>query len=115
MHLLFVVFRFFNHIIVVVVNTSFEDADELDASATSLVSSSTSYSSFPVDVVVYIRVQASLVRFTCLPISRVECLLRLPSLDLVFSTKRADVDANFLPDTSPPPKNKSKRTTVYIM
>ena len=46
--------------------------------------------SFPVDVVVYCHVQPSTFRFSCLPVSRVECLLRLPSLHLVFSSKRSE-------------------------
>lgn len=29
-------------------------------------------------------------RFSCLPVSRVECMLQLPSLDIVFSSKRAE-------------------------
>ena len=68
---------------------------EIDASATSLVSSSNyAYASFPVDVVVYIRIQPSFIRFTCLPVSRVECLLRLPSVDVVFSSTKADLDSS---------------------
>jgi hypothetical protein len=31
-------------------------------------------------------------RFSCLPVSRVECMLQLPSLDIVFSSKRAEED-----------------------
>jgi len=70
-------------------------AVEIDTSATSLVSSSNyAYASFPVDVVVYIRVQPSFIRFTCLPVSRVECLLRLPSVDVVFSSTKADLDSS---------------------
>lgn len=48
------------------------------------------YGSFPVDVIVYLHVQPSVLRFSCLPVSRVECLLQLPSVDLVFSSKRAE-------------------------
>lgn len=48
------------------------------------------YASFPVDVIVYFRMQPSILRFSCLPVSRVECLLRLPSVDLAFSSQRAD-------------------------
>ena len=29
-------------------------------------------------------------RFSCAPVSRMECMLCLPSLDLVFSSKRSD-------------------------
>lgn len=34
--------------------------------------------------------QPSTFRFSCLPVSRVECMLQLPSLDIVFSSKRAE-------------------------
>ncbi|XP_075056358.1 bridge-like lipid transfer protein family member 1 isoform X4 [Mixophyes fleayi] len=81
------------------VNTQDEDIgqfdmqDPLEESTTSLVSSSTSaYSSFPVDVVVYVRVQPSQIKFSCLPVSRVECMLKLPSLDLVFSSNRSELE-----------------------
>lgn len=50
------------------------------------------YSSFPVDVIVYFHMQPSTFRFSCLPVSRVECMLQLPSLDVVFSSKRAEED-----------------------
>ena len=48
------------------------------------------YGQFPVDVIVYFHMEGSTFRFSCAPVSRVECMLRLPSLDLVFSSKRAD-------------------------
>ncbi|KAG7510692.1 hypothetical protein JOB18_028724 [Solea senegalensis] len=71
----------------------FDAVEQLEESTTSLVSSSTSaYSSFPVDVVVYVRVQPSQIRFSCLPMSRVECMLKLPSLDLVFSSNRGELE-----------------------
>lgn len=64
-----------------------EDSDTEGEVGGSVVSSSMSeYSSFPVDVVVVIRVQPSDIRFSCLPVSRVECMLRLPALDVVFSS-----------------------------
>lgn len=50
------------------------------------------YASFPVDVIVYFHMQPSTFRFSCLPVSRVECLLQLPSLDIVFSSKRQEDD-----------------------
>lgn len=50
------------------------------------------YSSFPVDVIVYFHMQPCTIRFSCQPVSRVECLLQLPSLNLVFSSKRANDD-----------------------
>uniref|UniRef100_A0A8C8SUD8 KIAA1109 n=1 Tax=Pelusios castaneus TaxID=367368 RepID=A0A8C8SUD8_9SAUR len=71
----------------------FDLQDPLEESTASLVSSSTSaYSSFPVDVVVYVRVQPSQIKFSCLPVSRVECMLKLPSLDLVFSSNRGELE-----------------------
>ncbi|MFT7806383.1 uncharacterized protein KIAA1109 homolog isoform X8 [Arapaima gigas] len=79
----------------------FEPVDPLEESTTSLVSSSTSaYSSFPVDVVVYVRVQPSQIRFSCLPMSRVECMLKLPSLDLVFSSNRGELETPTQVDSS---------------
>lgn len=64
-----------------------EDSDTEGEIGGSVVSSSMSeYSSFPVNVVVVIRVQPSDIRFSCLPVSRVECMLRLPALDVVFSS-----------------------------
>ncbi|XP_055837347.1 bridge-like lipid transfer protein family member 1 isoform X6 [Episyrphus balteatus] len=50
------------------------------------------YASFPVDVIVYFHMQPSAFRFSCLPVSRVECMLQLPSLDIVFSSKRSEDD-----------------------
>uniref|UniRef100_A0A3B4ZZV0 Si:ch211-233a24.2 n=1 Tax=Stegastes partitus TaxID=144197 RepID=A0A3B4ZZV0_9TELE len=90
----------------------FDAVEPLEESTTSLVSSSTSaYSSFPVDVVVYVRVQPSQIRFSCLPMSRVECMLKLPSLDLVFSSNRGELetppgahptDGSHPPSSTPP-------------
>uniref|UniRef100_A0A4W6FBX3 KIAA1109 n=1 Tax=Lates calcarifer TaxID=8187 RepID=A0A4W6FBX3_LATCA len=90
----------------------FDTVEPLEESTTSLVSSSTSaYSSFPVDVVVYVRVQPSQIRFSCLPMSRVECMLKLPSLDLVFSSNRGELetptgahptDGSHPPSSTPP-------------
>ena len=82
-----------------------QKSEDLDMSATSLVSTG-NYTSFPVDVVVYLRVKPSLIRFTCLPVSRVECLLRLPSLDVVFSTKKANYEPSGLPEMTPANKGK---------
>ncbi|CAH1268426.1 KIAA1109 [Branchiostoma lanceolatum] len=63
---------------------------DLDTSSTSLGTSyGSSYTSFPVDVIVCVRVQPSIIRFNCLPLSRVECLLQVPLLDLVFSSMTA--------------------------
>lgn len=48
--------------------------------------------SFPVEVIVYFHMQSSTFRFSCIPVSRVECMLRMPSLDMVFSSKSADCE-----------------------
>ena len=50
--------------------------------------------SYPVDVIVYFHMKSNQFRFSCLPVSRVECLLTLPSLDLVFSSKRSENDSS---------------------
>ncbi|CAG2107288.1 unnamed protein product, partial [Medioppia subpectinata] len=60
------------------------------------------YASFPVDVIVYFHVQPTVVRFCCLPVSRVECLLHLPSIDLVFSSKRSSNEELPSGQCSPP-------------
>uniref|UniRef100_A0AAG5DBD8 Bridge-like lipid transfer protein family member 1 C-terminal domain-containing protein n=1 Tax=Anopheles atroparvus TaxID=41427 RepID=A0AAG5DBD8_ANOAO len=61
------------------------------------------YASFPVDVVVYFHMQPSTFRFSCLPVSRVECMLQLPSLDIIFSSNRQDDEASSNPgDTTNP-------------
>ncbi|GLG98161.1 Uncharacterized protein GBIM_04764 [Gryllus bimaculatus] len=64
------------------------DQDSTWAAATA--SANYAYASFPVDVIVYFHMQPSTFRFSCLPVSRVECMLQLPSLDIVFSSKRAE-------------------------
>lgn len=51
------------------------------------------YASFPVDVIVYFHMKPSTFRFSCLPVSRVECMLQLPSLDIIFSSKRQEENA----------------------
>ncbi len=45
---------------------------------------------FPIDVVVFISMLPSSIRFTCQPLSTMECLLKLPSVEMVFSTNRVD-------------------------
>ena len=48
---------------------------------------------FPIDVIVFISMLPSSIRFTCLPQSTMECLLKLPSVEMVFSTNRIDEQA----------------------
>ncbi|XP_056013431.1 bridge-like lipid transfer protein family member 1 isoform X4 [Ostrea edulis] len=73
---------------------------EMDQSYSSLGTMVTQ-TSFPVDVVVFIRVEPSIIRFNCLPTSRVECLLKVPALETVFSTKSSDIDASLAEGTPP--------------
>ncbi|CAG0914383.1 unnamed protein product [Notodromas monacha] len=47
-------------------------------------------SSFPVDTTVSFHMKPSVFRFICEPVSKVECLLKLPSLDLIVSKKPED-------------------------
>ena len=63
------------------------------------------YGSFPVDVVVYLHVQPSVLRFSCLPVSRVECLLQLPSVELTFSSKRDEDELQ-----EPAPANEKSKS-----
>nr|XP_027228536.1 transmembrane protein KIAA1109 homolog [Penaeus vannamei] len=46
------------------------------------------YASFP--VIVFSTCSPSTIRYSCQPVPRVECLLQLLSLNLVFSSKRAE-------------------------
>ena len=48
---------------------------------------------FPVEVVVFVSMLPSSIRFTCLPQSTMECLLKLPTLEMVFSTYKIDSQA----------------------
>ncbi|KAL3880212.1 hypothetical protein ACJMK2_032469 [Sinanodonta woodiana] len=78
---------------------------DLNASSSSL-GAPAGIGSFPVDVVVFIRVEPSIIRFSCLPVSRVECLLQVPSLEVIFSTKRSDLETSVTGEGTPPTKAK---------
>jgi len=54
-----------------------------------LIEDQSSTASFPIDVVVSLFIQPSVLLFTCLPTHPMECELRLPTVDVVFSSKRA--------------------------
>ncbi|XP_011301889.1 uncharacterized protein KIAA1109 isoform X7 [Fopius arisanus] len=71
-------------------NSVFPMENESSSWAATAASSNYVYASFPVDVIVYFHSQPSTFRFSCLPVSRVECMLQLPSLDIVASSKRAE-------------------------
>ena len=63
---------------------------DLNASMVSL-GTQNFFGSFPVDVIVFIRVEPSIIRFNCLPDSKVECLLQVNneswSLCLMFGSQ----------------------------
>ncbi|KAL5108967.1 hypothetical protein TcWFU_005461 [Taenia crassiceps] len=48
----------------------------------------TSTKTFLVDVVVHLCIKPSTIRFLCLPASQMQCLITLPSLNVIFSTER---------------------------
>nr|CDS20359.1 Fragile site associated protein C terminal [Echinococcus granulosus] len=48
----------------------------------------TSTKTFLVDVVVHLCIQPSTIRFLCLPASQMQCLITLPSMNMIFSTER---------------------------
>ena len=61
-----------------------------------------------------------LCNYSCLPVSKVECLIQLPSTDIVFSTQRSDIDS-VMDSTNhttrgttppPPPTTASTKTTA---
>lgn len=92
--------------------TSSVDNESIGGTGSMLSSSGSSLYSFPVDVVVLIRVQPSDIRFSCHPISKVECLLRIPSLDFaITSTPPKTISSS---GTSAAMRKKSTRPRVSI-
>ena len=76
----------------------------LDDTVTSLTTGGSS-GSMPIDIVVFVCVQPSRMRFTCLPVSRVQCLIKIPSLDFVFSTqKKSDSEGTLFSSSQISPK-----------
>jgi predicted transcriptional regulator len=71
-------------------NKSIINTGGTDTAATAATSSSSSSSSFPLDVVVFVSMLPSSIRFTCQPQSTMECLLKLPTLEMVFSNNRIE-------------------------
>ena len=63
------------------------DSDHLNTMF--LIEDQSSTTSFPIDVVVSLFIQPSILLFTCQPTHPMECELRLPTVDVVFSSKRA--------------------------
>lgn len=80
-----------------------EASDQVTESTGSILSSSgSSLYSFPVNVSVLIRIDPSDIRFSCLPVSKVECLLRIPSLDFAITKTHAP----YITPIVPSPKKK---------
>ncbi|CAF1123273.1 unnamed protein product, partial [Adineta steineri] len=72
-----------------------------------LIEDQSSTTSFPIDVVVSLFIQPSVLLFTCLPTHPMECELRLPTVDVVFSSKRALLDN--IPSSSTTNVNESEQ------
>lgn len=53
--------------------------------------------SLTIDAVVYVSIEPSHVLFNCQPVSRVECLLHIPSLDACFSNIRNSEESTSFP------------------
>lgn len=66
----------------------------------------TSTASFPIDVIVSLYIQPCVLLFTCLPTHPMQCELRLPAVDIVFSSKRA------LPENIPSPHGLTAEQTI---
>lgn len=75
------------------------------------------YASFPVDVMVFFHFQPTIIRLGCLPVSRVECLLHLPSIDLVMSSKRSEFEPDLSSTTDSPstPQQQQSSKTLKNM
>ena len=78
----------------------------------SMLSSTSDHSSFPVDVVVFINVQPSDIRFSCSPVSKVECLLRIPSLDFVISSTTTPYNQGKASQTVKKGKNNETKPNI---
>lgn len=80
------------------------------------------YASFPVDVIVFFHFQPTIIQLCCLPVSRVECLLHLPSIDLVMSSKGSDFELDHNLDSphslqqlsARTYKNLTKSVSIYL-
>jgi len=66
----------------------------------------------PMEAFVYVSIQPSQVLFNCLPMSRIECLLHIPSLDATFSNIRHSTD---VPTTAFVFPEKGKRLSVFFI
>ncbi|CAF1291838.1 unnamed protein product, partial [Adineta steineri] len=82
-------------------NSNKDDDDHLNNMF--LMEDQTSTASFPIDVVVSLYIQPCVLLFTCLPTHPMECELRLPAVDIVFSSKRA------VPDSTTSNENPSEQ------
>jgi hypothetical protein len=69
--------------------TQNKNSDDDHLNAMFSIEDQTSTASFPIDVVVSIFIQPCVLLFTCLPTHPMECELRLPAVDIVFSSKRS--------------------------
>ena len=87
-----------------------DEAESLIGNGSVVSSSGSSLYSFPVNVVVLIRVEPSDIGFSCFPVSKVECLLRIPSLD--FAIISSPSPHAVTSSASPKKKSTSLRKTL---
>ncbi|CAH8557692.1 unnamed protein product [Dicrocoelium dendriticum] len=79
-------------------------------STSSLSFNDSAWETFPVHAVVHLRMQPFTARFLCLPTSRMQCLLILPFMDVVFSTNRDSDQPTGTSEVYPPSKDGGPKT-----
>ncbi|TGZ54627.1 hypothetical protein CRM22_010592 [Opisthorchis felineus] len=67
------------------------------------------WETFPLHAIVHLQIQPLTLRLLCVPTSRMQCLMSLPLLDVVFSTKR---DQTEQVSTDPADPKTSNQTSV---
>ncbi|GAA57230.1 hypothetical protein CLF_112360, partial [Clonorchis sinensis] len=67
------------------------------------------WETFPLHAIVHLQIQPLTLRLLCVPTSRMQCLMSLPLLDVVFSTKR---DQTEQVSTDPDDPKTSNQTSV---
>ena len=82
-----------------------------------LSSSGSELYSFPVNVIVFIRIEPSDIRISCSPVSKVECLLRIPCLDFSITSSPQPKSLSQKPLSTSSPKKKptlNKKTSSNV-
>lgn len=79
----------------------------------SFVSSGSELYSFPVDVIAFIRIQPSDILFSCQPVSKVECLVKIPSLDFAITNTPSSSNSQTSRKKTPLSKKNSASSKPY--